>query len=397
MKFPYIVCELTNEEENIFEEHYLEGKSAFNIEGLWRRSQSEKNKNSSHWRDKNDNRRRIIYYSDNYEILRKGDNIYLCIASSCIYLSVRLLVNEMNDYMNRIYNELSNQGYYKKDGSYIKDDIVVTIKEYKDHPIDIKNNTAHDGYVSTDIEIRSDNYQDKSYYDRIWNIWEIGIRDRNKRGNPQYINKISEIKDLFPAQIEMGCGPSIEAGIPPLHYMHEVYKVQRHEDGTFYFGKEDSFVVDLLKNTHEKYEEFSNMIRKAIKADITDFYKTVAKMYEQELFVGTLFNNNFDRLIQRLGINELLLRVYVPENYHPTIEFDPKAKSLICIGTHADRRGIQQQAREKGLKIIYVDPEAFLAEDGIEKYPIEGAQNEDIILQMTAGQFAKLLKEEFLL
>ena len=116
-------------------------------------------------------------------------------------------------------------------------------------------------------------------------------------------------------------------------------------------------------------------------------------MYEKGLFVGTLLNNNFDHLASELGIPEKTLRVYHIENYFPQITFDPRAKSLICIGSHADRRFIQKQARAKGLKIIYIDPEGFETKNGFEKYLIEGATDDDIVLNLKSLELAEELKK----
>lgn len=117
-------------------------------------------------------------------------------------------------------------------------------------------------------------------------------------------------------------------------------------------------------------------------------------MYNKQLLVGELLNNNFDHICERIGIKERILRVYNIENYFPIINFDSKAKALICIGTHADRRGVQKQAREKGLKIIYIDPEGFETINGFEHYPIEGAKDEDLILKMSASDFANIINLE---
>ncbi|HHW69445.1 MAG TPA: hypothetical protein GX747_03825 [Tenericutes bacterium] len=146
----------------------------------------------------------------------------------------------------------------------------------------------------------------------------------------------------------------------------------------------------------KKYAESSFMIQSCVKAKKTVFYDFLQEMYEKGYFIGKLLNNNFDRIPTRYGIEEQQLRVYEYENYLPKIEFDPKAKALFCIGTHADRRKIQKQARENNLQIIYVDLEGFETEDGFEPYPIEGAREGDIVFKMSASDFALLMKKDFL-
>lgn len=64
---------------------------------------------------------------------------------------------------------------------------------------------------------------------------------------------------------------------------------------------------------------------------------------------------------------------------------------MIVVGSHADRRKFQEKARAAGLKIIYVDPESYLEEEtGLYyEYPIEAPQDEDILIRMSAEEFAR--------
>ena len=108
-----------------------------------------------------------------------------------------------------------------------------------------------------------------------------------------------------------------------------------------------------------------------------------------------IVDGDFDRYIHKEDMvnapNFIYLQSYNIENYFPKIEFDKNIKSLICIGTHADRRGVQKQAREKGLKIIYIDPEGFEIGNGFEEYLIEGASDNDLIFRVSANSFANLI------
>ena len=192
--------------------------------------------------------------------------------------------------------------------------------------------------------------------------------------------------------VELGCGPSIEAGVMPLYKLHEIYKVQRHSDGKFYFGTSDTLIKQIIEKDNVKFDEFYEIIAECIKAKPTNFHYNLKKMYDKKLFTMNLFNNNFDRLCKRIGINENVLRVYNIENYFPKVIFDKDIKALLCIGTHADRRLIQRQARNQGLKIIYVDPEGFNTDNEFFKYEIEGAKDEDYILKMTASEFSQVLE-----
>ncbi|MGE5456609.1 MAG: hypothetical protein ACM3O4_05885 [Ignavibacteriales bacterium] len=387
MKFPYVVCELNKNEIEAFEKYYQKN-GKFDFEGVWFRDQREVNKQNSGWKNESDNRRKVIHFYDTYKIINNN----LVISDSYLYVSERLPISEMNRYLSKIVNELENN-YSKKDDTYYKDDLEITINKYDKHPID---ENYIDNYETVDITIKTKNNNCDHLYDKLWKLSVKGVREKDKRGNPTYINDITGLKEYLPAQIELGCGPSIEAGIPPLYFLHEVYKVQRHEDGSFYFGDSDDLIYQVINDTPKRFKLFSNMIMQCLKAKPTCFHETIKNMYQKELFIGRLLNNNFDRLPSRIGIEEKILRIYNIETYFPTIEFDERAKSLICIGTHADRRRVQKQAREKGLKIIYVDCEGFYNNGQFENYLIEGAQENDLILKITATEFAKLLGEKFL-
>ena len=90
------------------------------------------------------------------------------------------------------------------------------------------------------------------------------------------------------------------------------------------------------------------------------------------------------------------MRQYSEESVHPDISFDKDCKSLLVIGSHADRRGIQKKAREAGLKVFYVDPEGFIEEDGsFIHYPLESPQSRDVLWRGTADQFSVEMSKYF--
>lgn len=384
MKFPYKICKLTNNEVNIFNK-YFATKGDFVFEGIWFRSQEEVNKNVSGYIDSTTRNRRTIHYNHVFYV---EDN-YLMIKSSYVYLSVRLENNEYDKYLNDIINTLENNNYIKNNNIYIKDNLNIMINKYDKHPYD----EIIDNYKTVDIIVKSDNLNNTDkLFNQVWNLQVKGIRERDTRGNPKYINDFNELKEYFPMAVELGCGPSIEAGVMPLYKLHEIYKVQRHSDGKFYFGTSDTLIKQIIEKDNVKFDEFYKIIAECIKAKPTNFHYNLKKIYDKKLFTMNLFNNNFDRLCKRIGINENILRVYNIENYFPKVIFDKDVKALLCIGTHADRRLIQRQARNQGLKIIYVDPEGFNTDNEFFKYEIEGAKDEDYILKMTASEFSQVLE-----
>lgn len=384
MKFPYKICKLTNNEVNIFNK-YFATKGEFVFEGVWFRSQNEVNKNVSGYINNTTRNRRTIHYNHVFYV---KDN-YLMVKSSYIYLSIRLNNNEYDKYLNDIINTLENNNYIKNNNIYIKDNLNIMIKKYDKHPYD----EIIDNYKTVDIIVKSDNLNNTDkLFNQVWNLQVKGIRERDTRGNPKYINDFNELKEYFPMAVELGCGPSIEAGVMPLYKLHEIYKVQRHSDGKFYFGTSDTLIKQIIEKDNVKFDEFYEIIAECIKAKPTNFHYNLKKMYDKKLFTMNLFNNNFDRLCKRIDINENILRVYNIENYFPKVTFDKDIKALLCIGTHADRRFIQRQARNQGLKIIYVDPEGFNTDNEFFKYEIEGAKDEDYILKMTASEFSQVLE-----
>lgn len=384
MKFPYKICKLTNNEVNIFNK-YFATKGEFVFEGIWFRSQEEVNKNVSGYIDNTTRNRRTIHYNHVFYV---KDN-YLMVKSSYIYLSIRLNNNEYDKYLNDIINTLENNNYIKNNNIYIKDNLNIMINKYDKHPYD----EIIDNYKTVDIIVKSDNLGNTdNLFNQVWNLQVKGIREKDTRGNPKYINDFNELKEYFPMAVELGCGPSIEAGVMPLYKLHEIYKVQRHSDGKFYFGTSDTLIKQIIEKDNVKFDEFYEIIAECIKAKPTNFHYNLKKMYDKKLFTMNLFNNNFDRLCKRIGINENILRVYKIENYFPKVIFDKDVKALLCIGTHADRRLIQRQARNQGLKIIYVDPEGFNTDNEFFKYEIEGAKDEDYILKMTASEFSQVLE-----
>lgn len=84
-------------------------------------------------------------------------------------------------------------------------------------------------------------------------------------------------------------------------------------------------------------------------------------------------------------------------DYFPFFKYlwDKRAKSLICFGAHADRKQVEKQARENGLKVIYIDPECFYNKT-FEPYPIEGPKDNDIILRMKFEDIMELFKKELI-
>ena len=226
----------------------------------------------------------------------------------------------------------------------------------------------------------------------MWDIAQTGLRKSAKRTDPKYIVTAEEIKDFLPCQVELGCGPSYEAGVDPLHVMHEIYSINEPFTKKFIIdAKNDMFVRELICNPLKSYEKTSNYYSKIVTAKLTDFYIVLNKLYKCGFIVGPILTNNFDGLHLRLGIPEIFIRTYDEVEVLPDLQFDQKAKSLLVIGCHADRRGIERRARERALKIIYIDPEGWWVDGNFVDYPLESPQNADFIYRAGANEAFKKL------
>ena len=385
--FPLNIEQLSLEKVEEFNKYFLNENKEFFFEGMWFRNQRPENASQSCYVDETTKRRRYLHFYNTY-INNKG---YFSLKNVYIYVSNTLPKEENEKYLQKILAPLKQNFIEVEKNTFELDDLCVYIKEYDVHPKnELANITFPENYSSLDVVITTKGYDYKPVYNRMWEHSTKMFRVPGIRQNPTYINSLEEIKDYLPAQVEMGCGPSISAGIDPLYVMHETYKVQDHHTKKFYFGDADTFLEDFFKNPQKSLIYFSQTPLKCLKADPTSGYKAFKKVYDKGLFVGTVLNNNFDRLVKRMDIPEIILRTYQKDLYIQNIEFDPRAKSLITFGCHADRRQVEKQAREHGLKVIFIDPERFIKDGQEEKYPVEAPQDGDFVYNKT---FEEVMKE----
>ena len=366
---------LNKRERHVFENHFLEN-GEFVFEGCWLRNQRPENALRSGYVDETTQRRRYIHFYNVYNSVNHN-GCWLNLKNYYLYVSNTLPKDETESYLNKILKVLNTSNYVKNGNVYTRGNMEVIINTYDNHP---RNKAPYPkNYNSCDIVIHNKGYDYSQLQDRMWKLSTKMYRIPDKRETPTYIKSASEILPYLPAQIEMGCGPSIEAGIPPLYEMHETYNVQSHITGKFYFADQDDLILRIVSDPEKMYRKFSQTPLNCIKAKHTKGYKTLNKLFQQGAFKGMVYNNNFDRLVKRFNINETILRVYDLDNYITPFVADKDVKSLLCLGCHADRRQIQKQARAQGLKVIYIDPEGFFNKDCFEPYPIEGPKNEDFI------------------
>lgn len=394
-----IIKKLSKKRKEIFDKYFVEQDGNFYFEGMWFRNQQEKNKNQSKWKDESTARRRYLHFYNTYQTKEIHKKTFLTLTDVYIVVSNTLPKDEITQYEKSVLDALNENNYQKtQKDMFFKDDFQVMIFKFDNHPKNIEGNAVFPkDYASIDVVFKSKNNSTwQKHYNRMWQHSTKLFRMPDKRENPQYETDVSKLKNFLPAQIEMGCGPSIEAKIPPLYDMHETYKVQNHLSKEFYFADEDTVMQQIIENPQKMYKKFSRVPLACLHAKHTKAYKIFNKAYKSNFFIGEVYNNNFDRLVKRFDIPETILRIFDKDKYLPKITFEKEAKSLICFGTHADRREVQKQAREQGLKVIFVDPEGFATKNGFVPYPLEGPKNEDIIYKMTFKKFMKEFQKELL-
>jgi hypothetical protein len=131
-------------------------------------------------------------------------------------------------------------------------------------------------------------------------------------------------------------------------------------------------------------------------ASPTRFYGLLKKMHDAGYLVGPVITNNFDGLLRKVGLPELLVRRYEDTHIVPQIDFHPLARSLIVVGSHADRRRIQAAARKKGLHVVYIDPEGFTGVDSKQftPYPLESPQDSDYLFRFPATDAMNIIASQ---
>jgi hypothetical protein len=396
MKFPYVVLpELTEQQLHRFEHHVDSDASGWHrkwTESIWRRHQHPSNAKLSGWASSEDSKRRLIHFYDEYDVT---DGAFV-LKNAYLWVNWTLPEPHIQEYRAAIANRLERGGWTEvertagandDEASFRRGDLRATVKGYQVHPEDQRRNVKQpDDYRNLDLVVKNESYQlPEGWAERPWRVFhEVGLRKVLPRGKPRIV-EAEQLVDFLPAQLELGCGPSIEAGIPHLSNLHRIYGVSLPNYGFIYRAAQDG-VLELLSSPETKYREMTDIYRACLVAGSTDFYRAIGTLRERGQLVGPVITNNFDCQCADLGFPEISLRNYDWEPYYPQIPYDPRAKSLLVVGVHADRRLVQMRAREQGLQVIFVDPEEYVAPDGSRiHYPVEAPQDEDLFVRSTAS------------
>ncbi len=397
MQFPFVIVpELTDQQVERYRRHIDSSASGWHrkwTESVWRRHQHPSNARLSGWAHSGDQKRRIIHFYDEYDLV--GRSFVLKGAYLAMHASLpREHIEEYRDAMDRALaaGEWVEEGEEEERGQphrrFRRGALVARIAYSERHPEDTRRARLQPrSYANVDLWVQSDGYALPRGWDRRpWQVFfDVGLRRSLPRGSPTFIEP-EQIAEHLPAQLELGCGPSIAAGIPHLSNLHRIYGVSLPDYGFIFRAAHDG-VLQVLSAPERKYREMTDIYRACLMAEQTDVYLCMADLWRRGWFVGPVITNNFDCQCADLGLPEISLRRYDWEPYYPRIDYDPRARSLLVVGVHADRRLVQMRARERGLRVIYVDPERYVAPDGREiDYPVEAPQSEDLFVRLPAEQ-----------
>ncbi|MFI9391715.1 hypothetical protein ACIG53_12610 [Streptomyces bauhiniae] len=185
-----------------------------------------------------------------------------------------------------------------------------------------------------------------------WNVLSGGIRVKDTRGNPSYAADLGELKNYLPFQVELGC------------------------------PQKDTLVKEMLLDATAKADELVAMFRISFLARPTAAHRALKALHDAGHMVGPVFQHNFDLLAARAGLTECFVRRY--DQKIPPVPFLAEAKALLVIGLHADRRSIEKRARERGMKVFFVDTEGLEEFGQYLPYPLEGPQDGDVVVRAEA-------------
>ncbi len=152
-----------------------------------------------------------------------------------------------------------------------------------------------------------------------------------------------------------GSGLSYEAGLPMLKEVHDLFWVDYgYED--FCLGEKDRFPSLLKEDLTGMFRRFAGWHTQAATTQPSEAHHCLMQL-RQTGFLHNIFTDNIDRLFDLTGIHdyEQVRGSGVVNEFHQ-VHFHPESNALLVVGVSADRRGIIAQARQRGLKLVVVNP-----------------------------------------
>ena len=363
-------------------------------EGIWRRTQDPANAEQSGWSTDSSGRRRIVHYRYNYGLDYSQPIPRLVLEDLYLYVSVTAPGEEIDAYRADIDTWLARGRWRATGGRWRRGDLDVTVTDWPVHPQDERaDRDVPPGWRSMDVSFTSEAFTHvpRQVRNLPWDVLAGGIRIKDQRGTPTYAPDLTPLLDFLPFQVEIGCGLSIEADIPPLHYLHEVYRVTDRRDNaltqTHAFTltpAADTLVREMLLDAPGKAESLTRMFAACFTAEPTGAHRALKALSDAGHMVGPVITHNFDVLAARAGLPEVFVRRY--DQKIPPVPLLPESRALLVVGLHADRRAVQERARARGKQIVFVDPEGLMEDGVFKEYPIEGAREGDIVVNAGATE-----------
>lgn len=358
-------------------------------EGIWRRTQSSLNAAESGWSGPNDARRRILHYVHRFNTIQSGAEMHLAITGSYIFFSISLPEDEL-------IQELDSLTAALRDGGWHNDGVVSTgniwripgmkcsLIRHTEHPEDIRAGRKLPlGYMSVDVTLRM--LEDEPVDVALpWKVLSTGMRAKDRRQTPMEVQDLSILLESQPFHVEIGCGVSIEAGVPALNHLHELYCVADITTGKFIFGgQSDDLIEQIIRDPFARLSLLGTLFKASFEADPTQAHRSLKALRRSGAMTGSVLTNNFDGLAHRAGLPECFLRRY--DQHVPSVDFDSRAQALLVIGSHADRRRVQSRARARGLKVVFLDLEGYEVSGRFIPYPLEGPKDDDFLCRRSAS------------
>ena len=232
---------------------YLGDRNKKFAEGLWRRNQTYSNSFSSGWQSIKDARRKVVHYF--YEFGIEDGNFVL--SNVYLWILYTFPKNELKEFIGRIKNELKHFNWKPFGPMQFKKGVLeISVKKMDAHEKDIcAGRIFPSNYASAEITVKTSNFD--VYQDCTENPWDVlnsGFRRQDSRSNDvKKITNIEDISSYLPAQIELGCGPSIEAGIAPLKKLHEIYSISNTKTKKFLLNLKKDILLDSIISHPEKF------------------------------------------------------------------------------------------------------------------------------------------------
>lgn len=402
MKLPLILVDnLDNDARDKWQKQFV-ATGRDRHEGLWKRTQEPKTAPNSGYKTPADARWRLVQFYDKYDLV-EGENGYsLQLENPYLHINTALPTDEAEAYLVKILKSLTKGKWdVSKKGNLVsakRGDLRAEIVKMDRDEIEEKaQRKLRKGYEALNITVKAktEHVSDEEK-EHVWEVMRRPMRVPPKAGKPKVVDtNFSELKKYVPFQMEMGCGPSIEAGVPPLCYLHHIYAVSDPETHDFKLSADDDLFVRLFSDPEEFYRQAAMVYSQSMIAKpTTKFYKMMKRLGDDGQLIGPIFTNNYDGLISAIDFKEFYMRRFSTYDFIPDVEFDPRAKALVVVGSHADRRLLQKKARADGLKVIFVDPECYDDSGRSFDYKIESPQDEDILISATAEDFANMLARD---